>query len=326
MGGNPIIPKFGGKMAQRKFNFNKPSKLSFSPKKEKPIKPQKIKAPKPPKPPKAPKAPKIRKNEPSVKVSKVKNPSERSFSLSTIFPFLNKNKEAKFGASGEKMSKKKKLTIIIIAASALLLAALITTGIILYVNYSNEIDEEGKNIETVYISEYPTVREYYVGDPTPDYSGLKLGITLKNGTSHFVEYNQEENASEFSFSGFYTSVPNDEQKIILNYKGHDCEFYVSVLPRPEPIPVMSGISMETLPKTQYVLGEALNVSGGVILIEYINHAPLRVNLTPSNVFGFEKAMAEGAGNHELEVLYEDESGMFKTTTYTITILAAEATE
>ena len=301
-----------------KVKQEKPVKI----KQEKPVKikqekPVKIKQEKPVKVKQA-KPVKIRKDDtPSSTNNKLK--IKGSFNAGSSSKLGNKKSPLGFNSTEDKEKESKKIRIFIIVACAILVLALAVVGIILFVKYSNNVAADGKNIDSVYISAYPKNTTYYIGDMKPDYSGLKIGITLKNGTNHYVEYSHE-NASEFTFKGFDSSAYCEEQTITVTYKGYDCEFIISIKERPQATPILSNISLETLPKTEYKVGEWLSTTGGVILLEYKNHAPLRVNLMNKDVYGWEEAYQAGPGTYTLTVVYVDwDTGIEKETTYEITI-------
>ena len=71
-----------------------------------------------------------------------------------------------------------------------------------------------------------------------------------------------------------------------------------------------------MPKTEYVLGEWLDTTGGVIKLEYSDGSVKRVNLMNSNVYGF--ANVTQAGEYTLTVKYA-ERGVLCETTYKITV-------
>ena len=87
----------------------------------------------------------------------------------------------------------------------------------------------------------------------------------------------------------------------------------------EPAPVLKQIRLETLPKTEYTLGERLDTSGGVLLCEYTDGSARRINLTSSMVSGFDKV--KSPGTYTLTVRYE-EKGVVATTTYAIRVMSA----
>lgn len=300
--------------------------INYKPTKPKKEKPVKIKQEKPVKI-KQEKVAKIKKEKPvkisqdkSAKIKKADTSSVKgkgSFGLGST-PKANKKKPS-VAIDGLKDKKKSAKTIkaVIIVACVVLVLALLTVAVTLYVKYTNAVAADGKNIARVYVSAYPKNTAYYIGDKKPDYSGLKIGITLKNGTNHYVEYS-DETASEFTFKGFDTSAYSEQQTITVTYKGYECKFDISVTERPQATPILDKISLETLPKTEYKVGEWLSTTGGVILLEYTNHPPLRVNLMNKDVYGWQEAYEAGPGTYTLTVIYV-EDGVLAETTYDITI-------
>ncbi|MBR4032600.1 MAG: hypothetical protein IKJ07_07705 [Clostridia bacterium] len=258
---------------------------------------------------------KIKKDN-SIKIKQDKSVKISKGSVLQTSPKLDKEKPS-VSIDGMNEKKAKKAKVFIVVAAIVLVLALVAVGISLYVKYANEIEADGKNIASVYVSAYPTNVTYYIGDTKPDYSGLKIGVMLKNGTNHYIEYSKET-AQEFTFRGFDCSAYSEGQTITVTYKGYDCEFKISVIERPQETPILEKISLETLPKTEYKVGEWLSTTGGVILLEYTNHAPLRVNLMNKDVYGWEEAYEAGPGTYTLKVMYV-ENGVLKETTYEITI-------
>lgn len=95
-------------------------------------------------------------------------------------------------------------------------------------------------------------------------------------------------------------------------------------PAPEAS-VLSKITLETLPKTQYVEGEQFEVTNGIIKIEYSDGVTNSINLESSHVSGWIEAFRTGAGTYTLTVKYTE--GVYSAeTTYQITIVAAPEDE
>jgi hypothetical protein len=77
-----------------------------------------------------------------------------------------------------------------------------------------------------------------------------------------------------------------------------------------------GITLETLPKTEYRIDEWLDTTGGVLLCEYADGSVYRLSLVNSYIFGWENV--NGPGEYVLTVKYM-ENGTLAETTYTITV-------
>ena len=81
---------------------------------------------------------------------------------------------------------------------------------------------------------------------------------------------------------------------------------------PTQVPTLVNISITTLPvKTNYVVGEALNITGLVVTATYSDNTTAPVTVTAANVTGFSSSTA---GNKTLTVTY---SG--KVATFTVTV-------
>ena len=163
------------------------------------------------------------------------------------------------------------------------------------------------------ISMLPTNREYYVGED-PDFSGLEIGIIKPKGKTEFIKYTTDN--SSITITGFDSSTPTEDQRITVTYEGYTAYFSVKIKEIPKPAPVLKSISLETLPKTEYKLGERLDTTGGVILCEYKDGTITRVNLTNGDVSGYSRI--DAPGTYELTVKYK-KNGIIATTTYTITV-------
>lgn len=211
---------------------------------------------------------------------------KKSFKSSALFKFLSKNKLA------------------IIIVSAVLGVALIVGGIFLGLYIS-----DGQQVSHILIETMPDKVVYYVGEEA-DYTGLKLVCVLNNGDTTDIDL------ADCVITGFDTSKPYEYQKITIRYLDYFIFFNIIVNDNIKPIPKLTSIAMDTLPKTEYRLGDRLDTKGGVICCYYNDGTSFRVSLLNSYVSGF-RAIEE-PGVYELTVTYE-ENGIIATTTYTITV-------
>ncbi|MBQ8414030.1 MAG: bacterial Ig-like domain-containing protein [Clostridia bacterium] len=209
---------------------------------------------------------------------------------------------------------KRTLTIIIVAA--IVLVALIATIITVSVMNKKAAEEQGRNIQKIYISSWPEKLQYYVGEEA-NYNGLVIGLLKNNGSTENITYT-EETKSEFSFTGFDSSKATEEQTITVKYKDFTCKFYISVKEVPKPDPVLMSISMAVMPKTEYKVGERLDLSGAMINKHYNDGTSKRTIIIFSYISGWEEAVEAGPGTHTLTVKYK-ENGVLKKTTFDITI-------
>lgn len=167
---------------------------------------------------------------------------------------------------------------------------------------------KGNEVSQVAISSLPDKLVYYVGEE-PSYTGLIITTTLNNGTSF------TEGPEACTFSGFNSEFAELEQRITVTYGEHTFVFTVDIKERPRPVATLKSISLKTLPKTEYKVGNALSVSGGIILVEYNDGSTREIQLKYGHISGFS---TEVAGNFTITVLVE-EGGILATCTYNITV-------
>ena len=281
----------------------KPSK----PKKEKPVKAPK--APKTDKPMKMGAAQAVKLDKPKkVKESKIKAPKPE------------KAKSISFGKSEKmqmdkpvKVEKVKKSGIFSKADPRLILGGavilIVAIAVVVLTVVLPAVEKHGQQIKNIIVSSAPDKTVYLVGEEV-DYDGLRVLVTRNNGETFTVR------AGKCEITGFDSAKAVDLQTITVNYEGFTTSFAIRVEEPPKPTPVLKGISIETLPKVQYKLGDPLDTTGGVILREYVDGSTARVNLVNGNVSGY--AAIKTPGTYELTVKYK-ENGITAHTTYTITV-------
>ena len=291
------------------------------------VKPTKIKKEKPVKMPKTPKAPKAPKIKTSVKVS---GSGKIGGAKPTIAPKITKPaKPSSVKISGAKSrtgtakirtfgkddsSKNSKLTKILVLVGV----ALIATAIVIAIVLSGV--KSGDEVVGIYISKAPTNIEYYVGDSKLSTDGIILQVLTKNGKSYAIE-----DSSQMTFSGFDTKKATQSQEITVSYEGFTATFSIIVKDVPKPVKTPTGLNVETLPKTEYKVGERLNTDGGILAFEYEDGSLYRVNLELHNVNGFKalcdddgRLLPESVGEHTLIVRAIKDNVMLETT-YQITV-------
>ena len=165
-----------------------------------------------------------------------------------------------------------------------------------------------KQVSHVAITSLPEKLVYYVGEE-PSYTGLTITTTLNDGTSF------SEGPEACTFSGFNSEFPELEQRITVTYGEHTFVFNVDIKERPNPVDTLKSVSLKTLPKTEYKVGDALSVGGGIILVEYEDGSTKEIQLKYGHVSGFS---TEVAGNFTITVFVE-EGGVLATCTYQITV-------
>ena len=279
--------------------------------------------PKKEKPAKAPKAPKAEKpmsfgGAKAVKIDKPKKLKEPKVKT----PKPEKAKAMTFGKSTKvqtdkpmKMDKAQKPGILskvdpkLIIGGVLVLIAVVATIMLTVVIPS--VEEHGQQINKIVVSVHPTKTVYYTGEDA-DYTGLRIEVIQNNGETYAIR------AGVCQITGFNSAKAAEKQEITVSYQGHSTSFYIQILEKPKPTPILSSITIETLPvKTEYHLGERLNTYGGIILCQYQDGTTKRINLVNSDVYGY-SAISE-PGTYELTVRYS-ENGRVAETTYTITVV------
>ncbi len=139
---------------------------------------------------------------------------------------------------------------------------------------------EGKTIEKIEILT-PIKDTYFVGD-TLDITEAKIKVTYKNKTSEEITILAE------MVSGFDTSTAG-EKTIIVTYEEKTIEVpYTVTAITPTNIVLKSNF------KTTYFVGDALDISGGVVTLTYNNETTKDVNLTAQHISNFSTTTAENA--------------------------------
>jgi len=267
----------------------KPAKAPKAPKPEKQIKigaATKVKATKPAKAPKAPKAPKAEKVKaftPTFKGGKVKKSEE--FEKTSVL--------------------KKTINPLVFAAVAVVLVVVAVLALTVFIP---AVEEKGQEIKDITIASTPNKTVYFIGEEA-NYDGLRVTVTRKNGETFTVRANQCD------IKGFDSSKP--EQMIItVTYEGFTTDFSIKVEEPPRQVPVLVGIHLDPLPKTEYKLGEHLYTLDGVIIREYADGTTAKAMLLYTHVYGFDSITEPGT--YTLTVRYK-ENGKLAETTSTITV-------
>ena len=224
------------------------------------------------------------------------------------------------------LTKQQKGIILIAAVAVVLVIAIVVTCIALGANSNNgggNNNPGGNNqggvgsddVETMYISSQPTKQVYYVGEQ-PDYSGLIVCINTVNAGTCFETY--DANPELFTFSGFDSSVPNEELKVTLEYKGKSLSFNLKILETPEVPPVLQSIRLDPMPQTEYSVGDVFRAKGAKIIATYSDGTTQAISLMISHLSGFGAAV-QTPGEHEIKVGYFDDFGGYAETSFTITV-------
>ena len=275
------------------------------------------------------KKPKKEKAEKPIKEEKessfeVKSKKEKSFDVAEKGKKIKEKKIKEsddFGMEDDSKKKKKfhfslkdkktRIIFISVIATILVLAAIL---VIVIIN-----SKKGNEPISIYVSEFPETT-YYVGEKA-DYTGLSIAIVKQNGKVDYVKYN-EENASQFTFTGFNSSRPYEEQVITVMYNGFSCIYRITVKEIPQTVRELVGVSIEKLPnKTTYAVGEWIDTEGGMLKLEYSDGSTESTILVNNYISGgWEEAWNGGPGTYTIKVKYKDpNTGIVKRTEFEITI-------
>ena len=226
------------------------------------------------------------------------------------------------------LTKQQKGIILIAAVAVVLVIAIVVTCIALGANGGNggssnggtniggenNGDEVPDEISVFYISSTPTKISYVVGEE-PDYSGLTFYMKSEATGSIFISYNSDPDA--FTFSGFDSSAPVDEQVITVECNGFTDTFKISVRKLEDTPPILVSIHLDPMPKTEYKVGDKFSYKSGKIVCTYDDGSTKVVDLTLNELSGFEGVTKE-VGEHTITVKYR-ENGVTMKITYTITV-------
>jgi hypothetical protein len=218
---------------------------------------------------------------------------------------------------GEQSDNKRKIIIVIAIVLAVLIVAAAIVGIVALVK-KNKADqlaaqqaEESKQLAGIQIARVPNKTSYYCGEFLDTTGLLVYTINKGNGINQL-------NVDKCEITGFDSSVATKKQVITVTYKGFTDTFNIEIKEPLSAAPVLESISMQTLPKTEYKLGEGYDGEGGVILCKYTDGTTKTIELDNDYISGFRAAYVAGVGEYDITVTYT-ENGIQAQTTYKITI-------
>ena len=216
-------------------------------------------------------------------------------------------------SEGGKLSKRAWL-IIALAVLVTIIAVVVIVSVVKKQQEETKIEAaelQKLELKEIQIGRTPEKLVYYCGTPL-DTTGLVV-YSVTNG-GDFTRLDLDA----CTITGFDSTVPVEKQTITVTYKGFSATFTVEIKAEPTENPTLVSIKMATLPKTNYKLGEKLDVTGGTFTCYYSNGTTKTVDLAIRYTSGFMPAMNQGAGEYDITVKYE-ENGVQVETTYKITI-------
>ena len=144
---------------------------------------------------------------------------------------------------------------------------------------------------------------YYVGEQF-DATNLAVALYSKSGQLRYL------NEDEYTVENFDSSKAG-EVELTVKYGELTTQFTVTVKDLPAEIPHYVSLEMYSLPvKLQYKVGEQLDVSGGILKINYSDGTYDIVELLPLMTYGFS---SEEVGNVTVYVSYLGMETSFQVT-------------
>nr|MCR4959990.1 bacterial Ig-like domain-containing protein [Lachnospiraceae bacterium] len=155
----------------------------------------------------------------------------------------------------------------------------------------------------------PTKTTYFVGEDL-DLTGGKAKVTYNYGDPKTVSLTS-------SMISGYDKTKVGKQTITVTYEGLTGTFEVTV-----KTPSITGIKVTVPTKTEYFLGEELDITGGKVTAEYDYGEPVTVDLTADMVSGYTRTKL---GEQTITVTYEGFTKTFVVTVKAISITKIEVT-
>ena len=166
-----------------------------------------------------------------------------------------------------------------------------------------------KTLSDIAISKKPTKVEYIEGDKL-DLTGGELTLTYKVGGKNETE---TMDLADMEATG-YDGTKTGEQTITIEYEGKTATFKVKVVAKKA-----TKIAVSTLPtKVEYLEGDTLDLTGGVLTVDYNNETTETVELAKATIKGFDGAKP---GEQTLKVAY-----LKLDTTFKVTVAAKQPVE
>lgn len=144
----------------------------------------------------------------------------------------------------------------------------------------------------------PTKKEYFTGDEL-DVTGGSINVYFEDNSYVNIAL------SAGMISGF-DSTAAGTKTLSVNYAGKTTNFIVTVME-----PKLTALELAAVPaKTEYSLGEALDVTGGKLTATYENNTSATIDITPDMVSGFDSMTS---GTKTLTVKYSSQTVTFDIT-------------
>ncbi|MBQ7247708.1 MAG: bacterial Ig-like domain-containing protein, partial [Lachnospiraceae bacterium] len=154
-------------------------------------------------------------------------------------------------------------------------------------------------LSSIAVTTPPTKTSYLEGKDTLDLTGGILTLTLDDASTQTVALTDEA----VTVTGFdNTQVGTDT--LTVSYGGKETTFDVTITAKSA-----ASIAIKTAPtKSEYTVGDTLDVTGGEITVTYDNETSADVAITADMVSGFDSSAA--AASQTLTVTYEGKTATF----------------
>lgn len=159
-----------------------------------------------------------------------------------------------------------------------------------------------KSISSVSVKQGTYKTEYPLG-VTPDYSAWVLLVTYSDGT--YSELAMDD--KDIEITGFDPSAIG-EQRLLIRYK----ERTTSVIIKVSSKNVISFDIASPIGKTDYLIGDEIDTTGGVLLIKYDDLTEEEVPITKNMLSGYDNTYV---GEQNVTVTYSTVSQTFRVTFY-----------
>lgn len=147
-------------------------------------------------------------------------------------------------------------------------------------------DEAHKTVSAIAMNALPKT-EYIQGEPLSTTGGT-LKVDYNNMTSDIIDLGMAE------ITGFDTEKVGN-QVLVVTYYDKKTTYEVNVKAK-----TITKLEVTTLPKTEYGIGEKLNLDGGILTVSYSNNLTETVALSQAKVSGYDPMKL---GTQKLGVIY-----------------------
>ncbi|MBR4267194.1 MAG: glycoside hydrolase family 9 protein [Bacteroidales bacterium] len=135
-----------------------------------------------------------------------------------------------------------------------------------------ESEQATKTVTKISVKQMPTKTTYGIGESL-DLSGGIITVKYSDGSTEDVKMTNS------MASGFKTTQ-GGTVSVKISYSGKSATFVINVIVEE------TGISLGTAPKTDYVKGESLDITGGTIHLNYNDGTFKEIEMTSSMISGF----------------------------------------